>query len=488
MSDRYTVINQIGDGGTSTVYRAVDTHLNRSVAMKIIKPEHKAVDAAIRESLTLSSLNHPNIVSVYDVGQFTDGSQFIVMELLDGTTLEETVANGPLRAEDLNHVAKQVLSGLAAAHSAGFLHRDIKPSNIMFTWPSANEYLVKILDFGLAKHSEQPSRQTIDHSGSIQGSIHYMAPEQFEGNPLDARTDLYQLGSTLYYAAAGSSAANGETTAQVMAAHLISRFEPLARIRPDLPLPLIHWIERLMARNPENRPPDAAAALHELLRPTESIPPPQDPPSPRAPEVLKTQNPGTAAQYQAAPTPKPRSLKYFIAAALLLTTLLFIFLQNANQSQPLDADKHTEISTVSADKELIHTSTTQSTSRQPDSTPAHAQPQPTVRQPPPSLTATVIDPSDSSAVQSNIGKVVTIRGTIQSVGQSRSGRTRYINLTNSRKDLAIAIDVAELGNAYSMPVLNSLVRKNVTATGQIREVYGTPLLYIESPDELTIGE
>lgn len=268
MSDRYRILEKIGEGGIGAIYRAHDTQLDREVAIKRMfvggddKPE-ETVAALMEEAKILSALKHPHIVTVHDVGTDEQGP-FIVMELLEGETLDEIVERGALELDDFKRLAVQALEGLVAAEAEGLLHRDLKPANIMLVWLPSGKFQVKILDFGLAGFSKTPAIQTMDHSGSILGSVYFMAPEQFERQPLDARTDLYSIGAIFYYALTGSYAFAGETPGRVMEAHLAHRFLPLAEYRPDLPSAVCAWVERLFARRMDDRPVDARAALESF--------------------------------------------------------------------------------------------------------------------------------------------------------------------------------------------------------------------------------
>ena len=198
MSPRYVVKGKIGAGGLGEVYLANDTQLDRDVALKRVKaPESGSADALhadlIREARTLSSLQHPHIVTIYDVGQDQDGP-FVVMELLKGETLDDVIERGAMTVADFKEVVVQSLEGMIAAQDMGLVHRDLKPSNLMLVWLPSGKFQIKILDFGLAKFSRTATRQTEDQESGIMGSIYFMAPEQFERLPLDGRTDMYSSG------------------------------------------------------------------------------------------------------------------------------------------------------------------------------------------------------------------------------------------------------------------------------------------------------
>ncbi len=268
MMERYQILEQLGEGGAGSVFKAWDTKLQRYVALKkLLPPEQRlaagAGDNLAAEASALSSLHHPCIVAVYDLD--TDGpEQFVVMEFLNGETLEVTVRRGALLPEDFRQIAEQSLEGLSAAHRQGMCHRDIKPSNIMFHWLPDGKWQTRLLDFGLAKYGLRPARQQINEDGTVAGSVHFMAPEQFLGQPLDVRTDLYSLGCVLYYALTGSFPFSGGTVEEVSTAHLAHKLTPLRSLRPDVNPLLTDWVMWLMSRQPEERPESAAEALRVL--------------------------------------------------------------------------------------------------------------------------------------------------------------------------------------------------------------------------------
>lgn len=278
MSERYEIQEKIGQGGIGAVYRAYDTQLKRSVAIKRMLPTGQEVngqDSAgvmFKEATTLSALQHPNIITVYDVGVDEEGP-FVVMELLKGETLDQVIKRGVLTLRDFCEVVTQTMEALIAAEAAGVLHRDLKPTNVMVNWLPSRKFQVKILDFSLAKFSRAPAPQTIDQGDAIFGSIYFMAPEQFERGNLDQRTDLYSMGCLYYFCLAGQYPFQGESAAQVMASHLQGNVIPLERIRPDLPPVICQWVMWLINREARNRPQNAREAFENYNQIEESIDP-----------------------------------------------------------------------------------------------------------------------------------------------------------------------------------------------------------------------
>ncbi|MGQ0736230.1 MAG: protein kinase domain-containing protein [Acidobacteriota bacterium] len=276
----YEIVAPLGAGGMGEVYRAKDHRLQREVALKIL-PE-SAVSNPDRhrrftqEAITASSLNHPNILVVYDVG--VEGTTpYLVSELIDGTVLREEMAQGRTPLVQLLEVAVQIADGLAAAHDAGIVHRDLKPENVMVT----RDGRVKILDFGLAKPMAEdveeatPSAMTETAEGLVVGTVPYMSPEQARGARATFRSDQFSLGVVLYEMATGSHPFKRDTPVQTLSAIIGDDAPPLSAANPPLPAPFRWVIERLLAKNPRNRyahTADLAADLRTMRdRLSESI-------------------------------------------------------------------------------------------------------------------------------------------------------------------------------------------------------------------------
>lgn len=298
---RYQIIEKIGHGGLGEVYLARDTQLDREVALKRMKlpddGKSEAMEADLmREAKTLSALQHPNIVTVYDVGKDERGP-FVVLELLKGESLDAVIDRGGMTLDDFRQVVVQSLEGLLAAQAVGLVHRDLKPGNIMVVWLASGKFQIKILDFGLAKFSLKARPQTEDVGGGIFGSIFFMAPEQFERFPLDARTDMYSLGCIYYQILSTKHPFTGETGVEVMASHLQHHVIPLKQVRPDLPDWLCHWVMWLISREMEDRPADAKMALEYFMAQrhgVRGIAPPAPPASKTGiPQHLRGNVPGT---------------------------------------------------------------------------------------------------------------------------------------------------------------------------------------------------
>lgn len=294
MVDRYEIRGKLGQGGLGAVYRAWDTVLKREVAIKRILSDdegakrEEATRQMEKETGALAALQHPHIVTIFDVGSDEDGP-FVVMELLTGQTLDEIITRAPLTWQDFRELSLQIQEALIAAQDLGLVHRDLKPGNIMVNWLPSGRFQAKIVDFGLAKFSPKASQQTVDHSDSVFGSIFYMAPEQFERAALDSRADMYSIGCVYYFSLSGRSPFEGDTGPQVMAAHLQHRVIPLDQLRPDLPAWMTNWVMWHINREPAERPENARESLKTFIQldvpATQSMSTPAPAPARSGPQV-----------------------------------------------------------------------------------------------------------------------------------------------------------------------------------------------------------
>src|SRR5262250_2268185 len=221
----YEILQPIGAGGMAQVYKARDTRLNRTVAIKVLPPEFAArpdwKQRFEREAQTIASLNHPHICTLHDVGQ-QDGIDYLVMEYLEGQTLAARLEKGALPLDEALKTAIEIADALDKAHRQGVVHRDLKPGNVMLTKSGA-----KLLDFGLAKLKQETQQQTtlsalptnadVTAKGTILGTLQYMAPEQLEGEEADARTDIFAFGAMLYEMVTGKKAFEGKSQASLIA-------------------------------------------------------------------------------------------------------------------------------------------------------------------------------------------------------------------------------------------------------------------------------
>jgi eukaryotic-like serine/threonine-protein kinase len=267
----YEIVSPLGAGGMGEVYRGRDTRLDRTVAIKVL-PANSSTDPNLRQRLereakAVSKLSHPHICTLHDIGH-QEGVDFLVMELVEGETLEQKLLKGPLPPEQAVRCAAQISDALAKAHKLGITHRDLKPSNVMLTKAGA-----KLMDFGLAKESAPLSAAlteiTADHAkltveGTIVGTFQYMAPEQLEGKEADSRTDIFALGEVIYEMATGKPAFSGKSRASLIAAILTMEPPPMAQLQPMTPHALDRVVKKCLAKDPDERWQSASDLASEL--------------------------------------------------------------------------------------------------------------------------------------------------------------------------------------------------------------------------------
>ncbi|HEV2495553.1 MAG TPA: protein kinase [Terriglobia bacterium] len=278
----YRIHERLGGGGMGVVFRAEDTRLGRQVALKFLpedlSKDPMALERFKREARAASTLNHPHICTIYDIGDF-EGQPFIAMELLEGQTLRYRIAAKPLRIEELLDLAIQMAEALSVAHAKGIVHRDIKPPNIFITAQGQ----VKVLDFGLAKLAPQAIRaavaaaddgatvaniadSAVTDRGTAMGTVTYMSPEQARGEEVDARSDLFSFGAVLYEMATGQQAFAGVTNAVIFDLILNRQPTPALSLNPSLPADLVRVINKALEKDPDLRYQGAGELLSDLKR------------------------------------------------------------------------------------------------------------------------------------------------------------------------------------------------------------------------------
>jgi len=325
----YQLQEKLGEGGMGVVYKARDPRLERSVAIKVLRSESVANPERkkrfVAEARAASGLNHPNIITIYDIGQAQD-LDFIAMEYVAGQTLDQPIARGGLQLSDALNLAIQIADALATAHAAGIIHRDLKPGNIMVN----EKGQVKVLDFGLAKLTVKPKveewgtaqrEQAISQTeeGMILGTVSYMSPEQVEGKRLDARSDIFSFGSLLYEMVTGQKAFQGDSKILALSAILSKDPKPASEIRTDIPTDLEKIINRCLRKEPEQRFQHMAEVKGALEELKEGMPSG----SGQVPEQMKKESASKTARESVVGWPARRAWAW-LGAALIVVALVVV--------------------------------------------------------------------------------------------------------------------------------------------------------------------
>lgn len=263
VAGKFQVMEELGRGGMGIVYKAEDTRLKRTVALKFLPPEltrdREAKDRFIQEAQAASALDHENICTIHEIAETEDGQTFICMAYYQGGTLKDKIKKGPLETQEALDMAIQVAQGLAKVHKQGIIHRDIKPANIMIS----NDKVAKIVDFGLAKLAGQAR---LTRTGTTMGTVAYMSPEQTRGDEVDQHTDIWSLGVLLYEMLTGQLPFQGEHEQALIYSILNKEPEPVTALRTQLPAGLEQIISKVLSKDPQSRYSDISEFLEDLQR------------------------------------------------------------------------------------------------------------------------------------------------------------------------------------------------------------------------------
>ena len=316
----FCLLRKLGKGGMADVYLAEQTSLHRQVAIKIMRPDFVTDPTYVKrfrhEASAAGGLNHPNIVQVYMVGE-QEGIHFISQEYVQGRNLKEFITRkGPLEVPIALHILKQVAAALQVAHEKGIVHRDIKPENILLTKKGE----AKVADFGLAQLTLGGEKVQLTQVGVTMGTPLYMSPEQVNGKPLDARSDIYSLGVMAWHMLVGRPPFSGDTALAVAVKHLNEQPPSLAEARPDLPVGVRALVERMMSKKKEDRPADAQSVLAEIKQLLRQVTNKESAP----PEVAFRPSRGGTTRFQAKLFERPlkRQLAWMAGACFLASACM----------------------------------------------------------------------------------------------------------------------------------------------------------------------
>jgi serine/threonine-protein kinase len=292
IGERYQIERKLGQGGMGEVYLARHVLMDRPCAIKVLNPnltkDPDSIGRFNREATNASRINHPNVCGVYDFGLTPDGLVYLAMEYIQGQTLSQILADGPMPLDRAVGIIRQCADGLEAAHALGIVHRDLKPDNIMFGGPGGRE-TVKLVDFGIAKSTQGQGGNRVTQTGLVVGTPEYMSPEQLAGDSVDGRSDQYSLALVLYRMLTGKVPFAADTAHETMARRLTERPEPLTQAAPERRYPAA--LDLVLGRALERRPADRYASVSEFaqaVRQAVERTPESKPPEPHLPRTRQS--------------------------------------------------------------------------------------------------------------------------------------------------------------------------------------------------------
>jgi hypothetical protein len=450
-------MHSLGVGGLGCVFYGWDEELHRPVAIKRLfaRPDaaSPALEEAWREARALAALQNPHILTLFDFGSDGQGPYFI-MEYLEGETLEQVLERGAISLNDAVEMARQTLEGLSAAHGRGVCHLDLKPSNLMIQRTPSGKLHVKILDFGLARFQQQIDAGSAEEAGAagVMGTVYYISPEHMESGVLGGYTDLYALGHVLYQSLRGKTAFVGASVEEVVACHLQSRPEPIRGFRPDVSPPLAAWLDRMMMRNPADRPADAKEALLEL-RKLDAL-------------HLTSSRPVFALSVD---RPEERGFEWgragAMAAVLLLGGGAFAWWWTRESALPAKVSPVVE----EIQKPQVEVST--------------FKPAPAGDSAGPEFFA----PGDLAELRGQIGREVVVRGVPLLAGKNRDDRVRYLNFSEDyAQSVSLVFFVEDQPEDFALEKLDGFVGKALEVRGTVQEYRGALQIRIRRLDQLRL--
>ncbi len=495
---RYTHFEKIGEGGVGEVYKAWDTQLQRWVAIKRMigqgDLDNTASISAWHEAMRMASFSHPHIVTVYDFGRDEKGS-YVVMEFLEGETLDSFISRGLMREEDFVELMKQILEGVVAAHQKSLVHRDLKPGNIMLVWLPSGRFQAKVLDFGLAEFLKGTHTTAMDASGSLLGSVYYMAPEQCQGGMIDARADLYALGCIGYFCLTGRNAFDGDDVGQVMQAHLDHRLIPLLQLRPDISAELASWVEQLMSLAPEQRPSSAALALQNLnaivaAKAGNHVANKADP---------KNAANAVAATAKSAPPILPKESNAGIKWAVAITVILLIgafgfwfFMKEQRAESQASASIAAvpgvpSVQNIKRDLDVSKTGGSEIiTGIDHDRQRAERSPQRENRRNTGDF-ARRYDPRDLDGLRKELGNVVTVEGVVMRWGQNKAKTLYYLNFDpDYDQAITLVVRVQRFLEEDQEAALKGMVGKRIRYTGKVSEFQNRLQIFVDDIENVIV--
>ncbi len=492
---RYELREKLGSGGSAVVFKAWDTKLHRFVAFtrlhSISDVDKGAIERMWREAMNLASIQHPNILTIFDSGIEEEGP-YVVTEYLEGEPLNFIIEKGVFKVEAFDEAARQILEALIAAHHSGLIHRDLKPQNIMALQMPSGAFQYKILDFGLAKFTSKPTEQTMEGSHAIYGSIFFIAPEQLAHKPLDARTDLYALGCVFYSMLSGQSPFGGDTLAEIISNHLQHKVLPLHDLRPSLPKPLCDWVMKMMNFHPEDRFQSAAEALTELKKLLADVHESESKTSHKGKVIhLKhTETPET-------PTPEPEKPKapaepakpaakkknWMVINAISLTVLLLVGYTVTHRSKP--AAKPAPVVVKQSAAPAAPAKTKPQKPAKPE-TPAPAE-EPAVPLLDIPLEAGLYSPDVNEALKKMAGQSVTIEGIVSNVKPvKKDGSLQLSFLTKSWESVSVSIKMAGADRDWVLQNLRDKKKQRIRVQGTLEESGSSYKLTVTELKQITI--